>query len=279
MVRLARIAAIAAALLAGALAGRVLWSPLPDDYVGVESNLPAVLSADETGVAAAGVVAMALTVALTRRRSVALSTTVALVGLLLLALPEVVRYPSEPAVLLYSNALAAGLVLGGVSPLASRDADTQGAFATGMIGAFLLSGAVVDLGRFGAEDGGWTAYSPLGEVESAGVVGLWPPVVAAALVVVTGLADRRPPWSVRIDTRWLAVALALPVAAFVANWILLQSQARPEWWYPYVGLAVVAVAWLAWRSPGADGRVVFAGTAVLAAATGGVPHSGTDWWT
>ncbi|WP_430331917.1 hypothetical protein [Rhodococcus sp. ACT016] len=278
MNRLAWVVGVAAALLGGALAGRVLWSPLPDDYVSVESALPAVLSAYGAGVAAAAVVAVLVTVALTRRRSVALATTAALVGLLLLALPEMVRYPGEPVVLLYSNALAAGLVLGGASPLAARSAATQGALATGTIGAFLLSDAVGDLRRFGAEDAGWTAYRPLGAVESEGVVGLWPAVVAAVLVVLTALLDRRPPWSVRIDTRWLAVALALPVGAFVANWILIQSGARPEWWYPYVGLVVALVAWIAWRLPGSDGRVVFAGTAILAAATGGVPASGADWW-
>ncbi|GAB2661653.1 hypothetical protein ABI214_05290 [Prescottella soli] len=279
MVRLAWIAGVVAALVSGMLAGRVLWSPLPDGYVRAESALPAVLVANGTAVACAAVVGLLVTVALTRRRSVALVATVAVAGLLLLALPEVVQYPSEPAALLYSNAVAAGLVLGGASTLSGRDVIGQAALAAGAIGAFLLSGAVVELRRFGAGDTGWTVYSPLREVESSGVVGLWPAVVAAVAVVVTALLDRRSSWFARVDTRWLAVALALPVGAFVANWILMQSGAGPEWWYAYVGVAVALVAWIAWQLPGADGRVVFAGTAVLAAATGGVPASGDDWWT
>ncbi|RVW08311.1 hypothetical protein EGT67_18110 [Prescottella agglutinans] len=279
MVRLARIAGVVAALLGGVLAGRVLWSPLPDDYVRTESALPAVLVANGAAVACAAVVGLLVTVALTRRRSMALVASVAVAGLLLLALPELVQYPGEPAALLYSNAVAAGLVLGGVSPLAARDASSQGALAVGALGAFLLSGAVVDLRRFGAGDTGWAAYTALSEAEPTGVVGLWPAVVAAAIVVVAAFADRRPSWSARVDTRWLAVALALPVGAFVANWVLMESGAQPQWWYPYVGLTVALVAWIAWRLPGADGRVIFAGTAVLAAATGGVPATPTNWWT
>ncbi|MDH6281460.1 hypothetical protein [Prescottella agglutinans] len=279
MVRLARIAGAVAALLSGVLAGWVLWSPLPNDYVRAESALPGILVANGTAVACAGALGLLVTVALTRRRSVGLVAAVAVAGLLLLALPEVVQYPSEPAALLYSNAVAAALVLGAASTLAARDVTSQAALAAGAIGAFLLSGAVVDLRRFGAGDTGWTAYSPLPEVESSGVVGLWPAVVAAVAVVLTALLDRRSSWFARVDTRWLAVALALPVAAFAANWILMQSGARPEWWYAYVGVAVALVAWIAWQLPGADGRVVFAGTAVLAAATGGVPSSSDDWWT
>jgi len=268
-----------AALLGGVLAGRVLWSPLPDNYVRTESALPAVLVANGAAVACAAVVGLLVTVALARRRSMALVASVAVAGLLLLALPELVQYPGEPAALLYSNAVAAGLVLGGVSPLAARGASSQGALAAGALGAFLLSGAVVDLRRFGAGDTGWAAYTALSEAEPTGVVGLWPAAVAAAVVVVAAFADRRPSWSARVDTRWLAVALALPVGAFVANWVLMESGAQPQWWYPYVGLTVALVAWIAWRLPGADGQVIFAGTAVLAAASGGVPATPTNWWT
>lgn len=282
MSRLARIVPVLAALVCGALAGRVLWSPMPDGYVRAESVLPAVLVAKGAGVAAAAVVAVLVTVALTQRRSVTLVTAAAVAGLLVLALPELLPYPDDPAVLLYSNAVAAGMVLGAISTLAARERNTQAALAVGAVGAFLLSGAVIDLRRVGTADFGWAGYAPLtsrGSVEHSGVVGLWPAVAAAALVVLAAMIDRRTSWGTRVETRWLAAAVALPVASFVVNRILMESEARPEWWYPYVGLAVALVAWIAWRLPGADGRVVFAGTAVLAAATGGVPASGTDWWT
>ncbi|MFC9516353.1 hypothetical protein ACFTSD_11545 [Nocardiaceae bacterium NPDC056970] len=281
MSRLARIVPVLAALVCGALAGRVLWSPMPDAHFGVESALPAVLVENGAGVAAAAVVAVLVTVALTRRRSLALTTAVAVAGLLLLVLPEIVRYPGEPAVLLYANAVAGGLVLGAVSPLAARARNTQAALAVGAVGAFLLSGAFAELRHFGTADFGWTAYTPLTSVDRAeyvGVVGLWPAVVAAVLVVLTALVDRRTSWTARVDIRWLAAAAALPVAAFAANWILMESQARPEWWYPYVGVALVLVAWIAWQMPGRDGQLVLAGAAVLAAATGGTPWTSTDWW-
>ncbi|RDI23951.1 hypothetical protein DEU38_11128 [Rhodococcus sp. AG1013] len=281
MSRVARIVPVLAALLCGVLAGRVLWSPMPDDYVRGGSRLPDALSANGAGVACAAVVAVLVTVALTRRRSVTLVTAAAVAGLLLLALPEVLSYPDDPAVLLYSNSVAAGMVLGAISPLAARDRNVQAALVGGAIGAFLLSGSVVDLRRFGSADSGWIGYAPLTSresVEQSGVVGLWPAVVAAVLVVLTALVDRRVSWTARVDTRWLAVAAALPVAAFAANWILIESGARPEWWYPYVGVTVALVAWIAWQLPGRDGQVVFAGVAVLAAATGGMPWSSTDWW-
>ncbi|CAM3068109.1 Tat pathway signal sequence domain protein [Prescottella defluvii] len=283
MSRLARIVPVLAALLCGVLAGRVLWSPMPDDPVRASSRLPDVLSVNGVGVAGAAVVAVLVTVALTRRRSLTLVTTTAVAGLLLLALPELLAYPDDPAVLLYSNAVAAGMVLGAISPLAARERDAQAALAAGAIGAFLLSGAFVALRRFGTADFGWTAYSgytPLTTAESTdqpGVVGLWPAAVAAVLVVLTALLDRRTSWTARVDTPWLAATAALPVAAFVAAWILVESGARPEWWYPYAGLATVLVAWIAWHLPGRDGQVVFAGAAVLAAATGGT-WSGGDWW-
>ncbi|WP_433611804.1 hypothetical protein [Prescottella agglutinans] len=281
MSRLARIVPVLAALVCGALAGRVLWSPLPDDYVRAESALPAALVTNGAGIAAAAAVAVSVTVALTRRRSLALTTVVAVAGLLLLVLPEVVRYPSEPAVLLYANAVAAGMVLGAVSPFAARERNVQAALAVGTIGAFLLSAAVVELRRFGTADFGWAGYAPLTSADPAeyvGVVGLWPAVAAAVLVVLTAIVDRRTSWTARVETRWLAVAAALPVAAFAVNWILMESEARSEWWYPYIGVTLALVAWIAWQLPGRDGQVVFAGAAVLAAATGGTPWTSTDWW-
>ncbi|MCA1008121.1 hypothetical protein LCL87_20630 [Rhodococcus hoagii] len=281
MSRLARIVPVLAALVCGALAGRVLWFPMPDDYVSVESALPAALVGKGAGVAAAAVVAVLVTVALARRRSLALVTAAAVAGLLLLALPELLSYPEDPAVLLYSNAVAAGMVLGAVSPLAARERNAQAALAVGAVGAFLLSGAVVDLIGVGTADFGWTAYTPLtsfAEVERGGVVGLWPAVAAAALVVLAAVVDRRTSWGTRVEPRWLAAAVALPVAAFVVNRILMESAARPEWWYPYVGLATAFVAWIAWRLPGRDGQLVFAGAAVLAAAAVGTPWTSAGWW-
>lgn len=278
MSRLARIVPVLAALVCGALAGRVLWSPLPDDFIRAESALPAVLVANGTGVACTAVVAVVVTAALARRRSIMLVTAAAVIGLLLLVLPDLVRYPSDSAVLLYSNAIAAGLVLGGASVLAARDANAQAALAAGAIGAFLMAGAVVDMRRFGANDGGWTAYAPLESVETAGVASAWPVIAAAVLIVLAALLDRRTSWTAQIETRWLAVATALPVAAFAANWILIESGARPEWWYPYVGVTVALVAWIAWQLPGRDGQVVFAGAAVLAAASGGSQWTSIDWW-
>jgi hypothetical protein len=79
------------------------------DAVWAESVLPAVLVAKGAGVAAAAVVAVLVTVALTQRRSVTLVTAAAVAGLLVLALPELLPYPDDPAVLLYSNAVAAGI--------------------------------------------------------------------------------------------------------------------------------------------------------------------------
>ncbi|PTR23007.1 hypothetical protein C8K36_110190 [Rhodococcus sp. OK519] len=281
MSRLARIVPALAALVCGALAGRVLWSPVPDDFIGGESALPAVLVANGAGVACAGVIAVLVTVALTRRRSVTLVAATALAGLLLLMLPDVWLYPEDPAVLLYSNAVGAGLVLAAISPLAARDRNSQAGLAAGAVSAFLLSAAYAEVRGFRAADFGWTAYTPLtsrAPVEQSGVVGLWLVVVAAVLVVLAVLLDRGTSWTGRVDTRWLAVAVALPVAAFAANWILIESEARPEWWYPYVGVTVALVAWVAWQLPGRDGQVVFAGAAVLAAAVGGTPWMSTEWW-
>ena len=247
MSRLARIVPLLAALVCGALAGRMLSSPVPEYYLWAESALPAALVTNGAGVAAAAVVAVLVTVALVRRRSVTLVTAAVVAGLLLLALPDVFRYPDEPAVLLYSNAVAAGVVLGAVSPLAARELSAQAALAVGAVGAFLLSGAVAEVSGGGTADFGWTAYTPLTSqpVERSSVVGLWP-VVAAALVVLTVVLDRRTSWGARVDTRWAAIAAALPAAAFAAVRILTESAALPQWWYPYVGLVTVLVAWLAW---------------------------------
>ncbi|ORL92449.1 hypothetical protein FNU77_04705 [Prescottella equi] len=279
MSRLARIVPLLAALVCGALAGRVLSSPVPEYYLWAESALPAALVTNGAGVVAAAVVAVLVTVALVRRRSVTLVTAAVVAGLLLLALPDVFRYPDEPAVLLYSNAVAAGVVLGAVSPLAARELSAQAALAVGAVGAFLLSGAVAEVSGGGTADFGWTAYTPLTSqpVERSGVVGLWP-VVAAALVVLTVVLDRRTSWGARVDTRWAAIAAALPVAAFAAARILTESAALPQWWYPYVGLVTALVAWLAWQLPGRDGQLVFAGAAILAAAAVGTPWTSGNWW-
>ncbi|MBM4487930.1 hypothetical protein MWT96_03625 [Prescottella equi] len=279
MSRLARIVPLLAALVCGALAGRVLSSPVPEYYLWAESALPAALVTNGAGVAAAAVVAVLVTVALVRRRSVTLVTAAVVAGLLLLALPDVFRYPDEPAVLLYSNAVAAGVVLGAVSPLAARELSAQAALAVGAVGAFLLSGAVAEVSGGGTADFGWTAYTPLTSqpVERSSVVGLWP-VVAAALVVLTVVLDRRTSWGARVDTRWAAIAAALPAAAFAAVRILTESAALPQWWYPYVGLVTALVAWLAWQLPGRDGQLVFAGAAILAAAAVGTPWTSGNWW-
>lgn len=278
MSRLARIVPVLAALVCGVLAGRVLWSPLPDGFIRADSALPDALVANGAGVAVAAVVAVLVTAPLTRRRSVALTAAVAVVGLLLSALPDVVRYPSEPAVLLYANAVAGGLVLAATAHLTTRDEKVQGALAAGMIGAFLLAGLVVEFRRFGTDPGGRLFDSPF-SAEPVGAVGVWPAVAAAALVVLTVLVDRRTPPSGRIDSGWLATAVALPVVAFAAGRILVDAGARPEWWYPYVVVTVALAAWIAWRLPASDGRLVFAGTAVLAAVTVGVPWPSADWWT
>ncbi|BCN63341.1 hypothetical protein A6F55_23160 [Prescottella equi] len=280
MSRLARIVPVLAALVCGALAGRVLSSPVPEYYLWAESALPAALVTNGAGVAAAAVVAVLVTAALVRRRSVTLVTAAVVAGLLLLALPDVFRYPDEPAVLLYSNAVAAGVVLGAVSPLAARELSAQAALAVGAVGAFLLSGAVAEVSGGGTADFGWTAYTPLTSqpVERSSVVGLWPVVVAAALVVLTVVLDRRTSWGARVDTRWAAIAAALPVAAFAAARILTESAALPQWWYPYVGLVTALVAWLAWQLPGRDGQLVFAGAAILAAAAVGTPWTSGNWW-
>ncbi|QCQ90565.1 hypothetical protein [Rhodococcus sp. SGAir0479] len=282
MSRLARIVPLLAALVCGALAGRVLSSPVPEHYLWAESALPAALVTNGAGVAAAAVVAVLVTVVLVRRRSVTLLTAAVVAGLLLLALPDVLGYPDEPAVLLYSNAVAAGVILGAVSPLAARELSAQVALAVGAVGAFLLSGAVADVNRGGTADFGWTAYTPLTShpVERSGVVGLWPAVVAAVLVVLAAVLDRRTSWVARVDTRWLAVAAALPVAAFGAVQILTESAEllQPQWWYPYAGLATVLVAWLAWQLPGRDGQLIFAGAAILAAAAVRTPWTSGEWW-
>ena len=60
--------------------------------------------------------------------------------------------------------------------------------------------------------------------------------------------------------------------------ILTESAALPQWWYPYVGLVTVLVAWLAWQLPGRDGQLVFAGAAILAAAAVGTPWTSGNWW-
>ncbi|MDH6680679.1 hypothetical protein M2284_004908 [Rhodococcus sp. LBL1] len=282
MSRLARIVPVLAALVCGAIAGRVLWSPLPDDYVRAESALPAALVTNSGGIAAAAAVAVSVTVVSVRRRSVTLVAATALSGLLLLMLPEVLVYPEDTAVLLYSNAVGAGLVLGAISPLAARDRDAQAGLAAGAVGAFLLSASFVEVRGSRTADFGWTAYTPLTSLEPAeqsGVVGLWPVVTAAVLVVLSVLLDRRTSWTARVDTRWLAAAAALPVAVYAVRWILMESGVQPEWWYLYVGLVTAVIAWIAWQLPGNDGRVVFAGAAVLAGAIGGTPSMSTNWWT
>ncbi len=282
MSRLARIVPVLAALVCGALAGRVLWSPLPDDYVRAESALPAALVTNGAGIAAAAAVAVSVTVVLVRQRSATLVAATALSGLLLLVLPEVVVYPEDPAVLLYSNAVGAGLVLGALSPLAARDRDAQAGLAAGAVGAFLLSASFSEVRGSRSADFGWAAYTPLTSLEPAapsGVVGLWPVVAAAVLVVLAALLDRRTSWTARVDTRWLAAAAALPVAIYAVGWIVMESGLQPESWYLYAGLVTTVVAWLAWQLPGNDGRAVFAGAAVLAAAIAGTPSTSTDWWT
>lgn len=282
MSRLARIVPVLAALVSGVLAGRVLWSPLPDDYAGAESALPAVLVTNGAGVAVAAAVAVLVTVALTRRRSVTLVAATALAGLLLLVLPEALAYPEDPAVLLYSNVVGAGLVLGAISPLAARDRNAQAGLAAGAVGAFLLSPAVAEVWGTRSADFGWTAYTRLTSLESAdqsGPVGVWPVVAAAVLIVLVVLLDRGTSWTARVETRWLAVAAALPAGSYAVGSILIQSGVPPEWWYLWVGLVTAAVAWLAWRLPGNDGRVVFAGAAVLAAAAAATVATSTHWWT
>ncbi|QBJ98840.1 hypothetical protein ERC79_19895 [Rhodococcus sp. ABRD24] len=266
-----------AGLLGGVVAGHVLWQPMPPGHIGIGGGVQAMLTSNGAGVACVAVVAVLVTVGLTRRRSVASATGVAAAGALLLALPDVVRYPSEASVMLYSNAVAAGLLLGATSLLVSRTHTGQAALATGMLAAFLLSGNAVELRRFGANEG-WTAYAPFRTWEPTAVVPLWVAVVTAAVILAAGVIERRASWSGRVDSQVLLGAIALPVTGFVANWILIESDARPVWWCGYVGLMVALVVWVAWRLPGSDGAVVFAGAAVLAAVVGGVPSWGTDWW-
>ncbi|WFR71633.1 hypothetical protein P9209_22975 [Prescottella defluvii] len=282
MSRLARIVPVLAALVCGAIAGRVLWSPLPDDYVRAESALPAALVTNGAGIAAAAAVAVSVTVVSVRRRSATLVAATALSGLLLLMLPEVLVYPEDAAVLLYSNAVGAGLVLGAISPLAARDRDAQAGLAAGAVGAFLLSASFVEVHGSRTADFGWTAYTPLTSLEPAqqsGVVGLWPVVAAAVLVVLSVLLDRRTSWTARVDTRWLAAAAALPAAIYAVRWVLMESGVQPEWWYLYVGLVTAVIAWIAWRLPGNDGRVVFAGARGSRRRDRGTPSTSTDWWT
>ncbi|WP_137726258.1 hypothetical protein [Prescottella subtropica] len=269
MVRLARVVGIIAALLCGLLAGRVLWSPLPPNP-GADSVLPAVLFAGGSGTAVAALLAVAVTAALTRRRSITLTTVGTVAGLLLLALPGAIDYPSESAVLLYSNAVAAGLILGAVAPPSARYASTQAGLAGGLLAAFLLTEGVEGRGVHGA-DFGWIAYTPLTSLsrwEPSVLVPVWLPTVAAVLVVLGALLDRRTSWTARIDSRVLVAALALPVAAFAAHWILADTGARPVAWVGYVVVAVAAVVAIAWRLPGRDGRVLFAAGAVVAASLG-----------
>ncbi|WP_305094599.1 hypothetical protein [Prescottella sp. R16] len=276
MARLARVVGIVAALLCGVAAGRVLWSPLPAGPR-VDSALPEALSAGGAGTAVAALSAVAVTVALTRRRSITLTTMVAAAGLLLLVLPGTIDYPSEPVVLLYSNAVAAGLVLGAVAPLSARYTETQAGLAGGMLAAFLLTEGV-EAGRVHTADFGWTAYTPLTSLvrwEPSTLVPVWLMALAAALVVLWALLDRRTSWTVRVDSRIVAAALVLPVAVFAAHWILVDTRAQPVAWLGYVAVAVVAVVAIAWRLPGRDGRILLAATAVVAAALG--TPTGETW--
>ncbi|RVW05938.1 hypothetical protein [Rhodococcus spongiicola] len=277
MVRLARAVGAVVALLSGVLAGWVLWSPLGSDARDATSNLPAILAADGAGVACAAVIAVAVTSALARRRSIALTTVVGAAGPMLLALPELIRYPADSAVFMYSNAVAAGLVLGAAAPLASRQLSAQASLAAGMIGAFMLAEAVEGQ-RYWSEARGWTAYASLTEWDPGAVLPSWIPITTAVLVIVGSLLDRRTSWTTRLDRRLLLLVAALPVVAFAVNWLLVDGGAPPTAWFVYAAVVVAVVAWSAWRLPGPDGRILFAGTAVLAAALGGAPSSTTEPW-
>ncbi|RVW02644.1 hypothetical protein [Rhodococcus xishaensis] len=277
MVRLARVVGVVVALLSGVLAGWVLWSPLGPAARDATSELPAILAAEGAGVASAAVVAVGVTSALARRRSIALTTVVAAAGLILLALPELIRYPADSSVLMYSNAVAAGVLLGAAALLATRQLSAQASLAAGMIGAFMLAEAVEGQQYFSGARG-WAAYTPLADWDPAAVLPSWIPITTAVLVILGSLLDRRTSWTTRLDRRLLLLVAALPVVAFVAKWVLVDGGAPLVAWCVYAVVVVAIVAWSAWQLPGPDGRVLFAGTAVVAAALGGAPSSGTDPW-
>lgn len=276
MDRLARVVGVVVALLCGAIAGRVLWSP--SSAGPSTSALPGILAADGAAVAGAAVVAVCATALLARRRSIVLTAATAVAGLVFLALPAAIRYPDDAAVLLYSDAVAAGLVLGAAALLAARQASAQAGLATGMLGAFLLAEGIEGR-RFLWGSEGWTAYTPLTDGSPTAILPSWIPLATAVLVAVGALLDRRTSSSARLEQRLLLTFALLPLVAYVANWILLDSGARPTSWYVYAAVAVAVVAWGAWRLPGADGRVLLAATAVLAAASGTETSIGTETWT
>lgn len=277
MDRLARVVGVVVALLCGVVAGRVLWSPLPSDR-GPDGELPAILDAPGAAIACAAAVALCVTWVLVRRRSIALTTVLAVAGLALLALPDLVRYPGDSAVLMYADAVAAGLVLGAASPLAARRVSAQAGLAAGMLGAFLLADGVEST-RFWSGSEGWTAYTPYVEGESAAVLPSWLLIIVAVLVLTGSILDRSTSSSARLDSRLLLAFALLPVVTYAANWILVDTDARPVSWCVYAALVVAVVAWGAWRLPGADGRVLFAGTAIVAAVLGGATPIGTESWT
>jgi hypothetical protein len=271
-------------VLGGFAVGVASTSPMPTEYafVIVGSHDGTLYTSGVVGAVLGALVAVVVAARLRARLGLAMS---AVSGLTLLAIGPVVGFSP---VVLYTNGIGVGLLLGGLAGLsgASDRARLQTALAAGVVGGLLLAGPLDQYRHSTAVPTRYADYllEPPHNTDLLALAFLAVTAIVVMVALQSGDFDASSESSPDRPTRPLVVGLVLPVLGLLLYWQLVRAidalgtgPAVQDRWILGVALVPVVIAAAVWLE-NRTGTVLLAATAFIAASEGAQTAWFTDSW-